>query len=101
MPIEEELYKLRDLILKDEFIKTSQNSISLVTAFRLEYETTEEEDEIAPEDAVKSNYQQTAERCKCKCIKGCTKRCTCFKKTMGCIRTCECKGICGNIFYLK
>jgi hypothetical protein len=101
MPIEEELYKLLDLILKDEFIKTSQKSISLVTAFRLEYEITEEEGEIAPEDAVKSKYQQAAERCKGKCKKGCTKRCTSFKKTKGCRRTCECNGICGNIFNLK
>jgi hypothetical protein len=81
MPIEEELYKLRDLILKDDVMKKSQKAIPLVTAFRLEYETAEEEDETAQEDAVKGKYQQAAARCKWKGKKGCTKRCTCFKKT--------------------
>jgi hypothetical protein len=69
MPIEEELYMLRDQILKDEFIKTSQKSISLATAFRLVYETAEDVDKVMPQDAVKSKYQQAVGRCKCKCKK--------------------------------
>jgi hypothetical protein len=68
---------------------------AIVTAFRLEYETAEEEDETAQEDVVKSKYQEAAARSKYKCKKGYTKRCTCFKKRLGCGQTCDCKGFCG------
>jgi hypothetical protein len=56
MPIDKELYKLRFRLMKDELETNSNKKIPLATAFQLECETAEGEDEIV-EAAVKSENQ--------------------------------------------
>jgi hypothetical protein len=66
MPVEEELYNLRDEILKDDLLTKPKKTIPLATAFRLEYETADGKDKIVGEAAVKSDYQESRVSCKCK-----------------------------------
>jgi hypothetical protein len=89
VPIDEDLVKLHDLILKDELGTLIQNNITLRTAFRLEYETTRKGDQATPKD---DEDKVVA----CKCTKGCTTRCKCFKNKSACGQRCRCKGLCEN-----
>jgi hypothetical protein len=96
VPLEEELAILRDLIRKGEFETTSRRKVAMMTAFRLEYDTLEEAAPAVPPVAGGNGSRETVGRCRCK--KGCSKKCKCVKTESGCGPTCGCQGMCSNKF---
>jgi hypothetical protein len=96
MPIEENLRKIRAGILDDEFEPSTMKKISLVTAFRLEYETEVQKHQATSQTETKDDFVCAVVTCRCK--KGCTRRCNCLKKESGCGPSCACEGRCDNKF---
>jgi hypothetical protein len=96
MPVEEQLVKLRDIILRDEFAQLNMQSMALATAYRLEYGTKEDGDEVTPVVHGKRKSEGAEVRCNCK--KGCTRRCSCYMNKRGCGTSCGCGVNCGNTF---
>jgi hypothetical protein len=88
--IEDNFGKIRAGILEDELQPSTITKTSLKTAFRLEYETTEQQHQASSKTETKDAFVCAVITCKSN--KGCSKRCNCFKNESGRNPSCACEG---------